>query len=177
MARPIVASKDTDSISIDLTAETSYAVTLVIKRKGSRYHDHYSHSFGPRDKCGLPSARVFLCGGCGHCDECKPSVTPCHAGKTNINECAECGGGCGGGCSGGCGSCGVEHKHTEPSVTYTATMDGCRATFALDENIHDAPTGYYVADLFVGDAKIKSFTMVVQGSGLSANVSAPAKVC
>lgn len=187
MARALLSDPSTKTLDISLNGKPAGVVTLVIKRKGHHHDHHASYTFGPRDRCGLPSVRVFdHCGNCGHCDACKPHVTPCHAGRVDVDECAtDCHGGhhdplggCGH-CGGhGCGHCHHEHHNPhEPSVVYTGAMTGCKATFTLDANIHDAPNGYYTADLFDGKAKLKTFTLVVRGSGLRANVTPPTKGC
>lgn len=183
MARPLLVNPSTKTLQISLNSAPLGAVTLTVTRKGHRHH-HATGTFGPRDKCGLPSARVFdHCPPVHGCDNGHSSLTMHCAGRVDVNECvSECtrsyGGGCSNGCGRGCeGGCHHEHHHKEPSVTYTATMDGCKATFTLDEGVLDAPNGYYTADLFDGKAHVKKFTMVVSGTSLRANVTPTSGGC
>lgn len=192
MARALTADPSTKTLSVSLSGKPSGVVTLHIRRKGHHGHHHATHTFGPLTGCHrLPSVRVF-----DHChphESCgnEPHHTPECSGRVDVPECVTC-------CEHGHhdahgghhahGSCGhhCDHHdhhhahhahHAEPSVTYTASMSGCTATFTLDENIHDAPSGYYMADLFDGAVRVKRMTLVVRGTGLNANVKAPVKDC
>lgn len=62
-------------------------------------------------------------------------------------------------------------------MTYTGAMSGCTAIFTLDENIHDAPAGFYLADVFDGAVLVKTMDLVLRGTGLRAVATSPAKGC
>lgn len=183
MARALIADPSTQVLSVSLSGTPAGAVTMRIRRKGHPGHHHATNTFGPLTGCHrLPSARVFdhcpPADACGH----TPHHTPECSGRVDVPECVmDCSHGNhdahGGHHHGHCGHHHHGHHHTEPSVTYTGTLTGCTATFTLDENIHDAPAGFYLADVFDGAVLVKTMDLVLRGAGLRAVATSPAKGC
>jgi len=177
MARALIADPSTATITVALSGAPAGVVTLTVRRKGGG-HAHASGTFGPLTGCHrLPSVRVFdHCGPPSGCCDSAPHHTPECSGRVDIPECAT-------GCAPGCGHHDAHggphhgHHHHETSVTYTAAVTGCKAVFTLDENIHDAPPGYYMADLMDNGVCVKTLDLVVRATGLRAAVATPEKVC
>lgn len=185
MARALVADPSTKTLSVSLTGTPTGAVTLRVRRKGHPGHHHATDTFGPLTGCHrLPSVRVFdHCGPMSDCCDHRPHVTPSCSGRVDVPECVTC-------CEHGHHDAHGgdhhhhghhhghhHHHHDEPSVTYTGTMAGCTAVFTLDENIHDAPAGFYLADVFDGAVKVKTMDLVLRGTGLRAVATSQAKGC